>query len=654
MKKSKAESRQFNEPRNPAVAMVFMTVCLLLAGLAQAQAGRPCRVLVLNSYHPTYSWAKLVMGGIESTLGQYDDRIELDIEYMNTKYFQDERHYENLYALYKHKAGQKQYDVVLACDNNAFLFVLRYRGELYPNVPVVFCGVDRYHGSMLESRPGVFDISSALEGHDDVTGVVESLDHESTVEVALKLQPLARRVVIVRDGMSGDMYWPPVSEKGLTMVIEKFGKRVEFVRFLLMEPSFSGLLEKIEGLGEESIVYLADTFVDLEGNLRFSEDGLAELRRRCAAPIYVLSERWLDYGPVVGGKINSGFHQGRAAAEMVMRILDGESAGDIPVLWEGPTAYMFDYVQMKRFGISISDLPEGSIVFNEPESFYYLYKAQIWTVAAIIAGLAAVVMILSANILRRKRAEEKLREYQDQLEELVKERTRQLETANKELKQEVAERTRLEKEVLEVSTAEQRRIGQDLHDSVGQMLAGTAFMSTMLEQKLAEKRLAETSNAAEISKLLKQALKQTRLLAKGLFPVGLEAEGIMEVLAEFASNTESIFGVACVFQCEKPVVLKDSTVAMHVYRIAQEAVSNAIKHGKSKHVLISLASGDNGDVVLEVKDDGVGVPENLDSRGGMGLHIMRSRAEMIGGTPDIRRNSDSGTVVQCSFRNSKR
>ena len=101
---------------------------------------------------------------------------------------------------------------------------------------------------------------------------------------------------------------------------------------------------------------------------------------------------------------------------MVMRILDGDSVRNIPILREGPTKYMFDYIQMKRFGISLSDLPEGSIILNEPESFYYLYKGRIWAVFAIIAGLAAITVILSANILRRKKAEEKLKQYQFMVE----------------------------------------------------------------------------------------------------------------------------------------------------------------------------------------------------------------------------------------------
>ena len=395
------------------IAAAFITICLLVAGVAQAGAAR--EILVLNSYHPTYEWTKLVMDGIESTLQQYEDRIALDVEYMDTKYFYDERNYENLYALYKYKASRKQYDIIITSDNNALLFILQHRGKLYPNVPVVFCGVDRFHGSILESQPGTFDIDSALQGHDDVTGVIESLDHESTIEIALKLHPPAKRVIIVHDGISETMYWPRLSEEDLTGLIQRFGGRVEFICLLLTEPTFDSLLKKIEGPAGESIVYFADTFRSLGADLHFSKDELEKLRQRCTAPIYVLTERWFGYELIVGGKINSGFHQGQAAAEMAMRILNGESAREIPILRQGPTRYMFDYIQMKRFGISLSDLPEGSIVINEPESFYYLYKKRIWTVITLVAGLAAIVVVLSANILRRKKAEEALRESESKL-----------------------------------------------------------------------------------------------------------------------------------------------------------------------------------------------------------------------------------------------
>ena len=277
------------------ITVAFMTICFLISGVAQAQAGRPREVLILNSYHPTYEWTKLVLGGIESMLEQYDDTIKLDIKYMNAKYSRDERHYENLYALYKNEASRKRYDVIITSDNYAFLFVLQHRDELYPNIPVVFCGVDRYHGSLLESRPGAFDIEAALQGHDDVTGVVESLDHESSVEIALKLHPLARRVIVVHDGISEQMYWPTLSKEAITRLVQRFSGRVEFVSLLLTEPTFGGLLEEIEQLDGESIVYLADTFRKVGADLYFSEDDLAMLRQRCTAPIYVLTERWFGY-----------------------------------------------------------------------------------------------------------------------------------------------------------------------------------------------------------------------------------------------------------------------------------------------------------------------------------------------------------------------
>lgn len=255
------------------------------------------------------------------------------------------------------------------------------------------------------------------------------------------------------------------------------------------------------------------------------------------------------------------------------------------------------------------------------------------------------------DVTERKQAEQKARELSEQLERQVAERTSKLTNTNEKLLEKMQQRERLEKQILEVSMAEQHQIGQSLHDSLGQALTGIAFTSKILEQKLAEKSLAEAHDAVEISKRIKQVLKQVRSLAKGLLTIRLDMGGIIGVLTEFASQIESIFGVTCVFRYEEPIVIGDNIVAIHIYHIAQEAVNNAIKHGQAKHISISLAANNDSNVVLEVKDDGVGLPENLDKNKGMGLHTMRYRAEIIGGSLSVRRDSAGGTVVQCSFRN---
>lgn len=388
------------------IAVMFVAVGFFAADLTQAEQVR--KVLVLNSYHPTYEWTKSTMRGIEFTLQRYKDKVELGVEYMDTKHFNDARHYENLYNLYKSKASYGDYEVVIATDNNALLFLLRYRDELYPSVPIVFCGVDRFHGSMLDNRPKKTSIESILNGHDFVTGVMEAFDYESTIEIALKFHPTANKVVLVGSDPNGDMYWPPISEEDIARFSRKFGGRVKFVSFFLSEWNVGELLKKVEGLGDESIVYLTSDFKDLVGEpYEFKYNGVMILER-CVAPVYIVWREWFGCGPVVGGNLVSGFYQGRKAAEMVMRVLEGEDVRNIPIIRKSPNQYMFDYVQMKHFGISLSQLPEGSVVLNEPMSFYYQYKRQFWMIIAVILTLTAMVILLSANILRRKRAEKAL------------------------------------------------------------------------------------------------------------------------------------------------------------------------------------------------------------------------------------------------------
>jgi two-component system CheB/CheR fusion protein len=210
----------------------------------------------------------------------------------------------------------------------------------------------------------------------------------------------------------------------------------------------------------------------------------------------------------------------------------------------------------------------------------------------------------------------------------------------------ITERKRLEKENLEISEREQRRIGQDLHDGLCQHLAGIEMLSQVLAHKLKPRSKDAAARAAQIARAVRDAISQTRLLARGLSPVTLEAEGLMAALAELTVNTEKMFRVRCEFDCPEIVKFNDYAAATHVFRIAQEAVSNAIKHGKAKRISLQLRQETDG-VSMRVTDDGVGFPENFSGGSGMGLRIMQARIGMVGGTLRVEENPAGGVTVFC-------
>ncbi len=212
----------------------------------------------------------------------------------------------------------------------------------------------------------------------------------------------------------------------------------------------------------------------------------------------------------------------------------------------------------------------------------------------------------------------------------------------------ITERKQLEKAILEISAREQRRIGQDLHDGLGQHLTGIAFMTKVQEQKLKEQGLPYAAEATKIVKLVNEAINKTRELAKGLSPVVSESYGLMSALQQLSAEVEDVFGVSCRLQCENPVLIHDVNVATHLYHISQEAVSNAIKHGKARKIEIGLSAGDNRGI-LTIRDDGSGCTQTLASGTGMGHHIMSHRARMIGGTLGIQSAAPHGAVVTCMF-----
>jgi len=217
--------------------------------------------------------------------------------------------------------------------------------------------------------------------------------------------------------------------------------------------------------------------------------------------------------------------------------------------------------------------------------------------------------------------------------------------------EDVTERMRLEKAVLDASEAEQQRIGRDLHDGLGQHLTGIGFMSESLEDRLTAKAWPEAAAlATKVTTRIKEAVAQTRDLAKGLFPVELKTHGIAPALQKLALNTEKLFSIACDFKTEASLQVRNESVARHLYRIAQESVFNAVKHSQGKHIHIRL-TGKGGRVTLMIEDDGVGIDARKVNDSDMGLHIMRYRARVIDATLEIHRGSRGGTIVTCVVEN---
>jgi len=214
----------------------------------------------------------------------------------------------------------------------------------------------------------------------------------------------------------------------------------------------------------------------------------------------------------------------------------------------------------------------------------------------------------------------------------------------------ITRRKRLEREILEISGREQRRIGQDLHDSLCQHLAGIGFMGKVLEKKIAEHRPLEPADVSEIVGLIDQAITMTRGFARGLNPVRLEADGLRMALASLAANVEKLFGISCPVHYEEKLRIADPAVATHLYRIVQEALNNAIKHGRADTVTVAIRQQDDA-VVLTVSDNGCGIRKAVNQGKGMGLNIMEYRASMIGATLKIAAGETGGTQVTCSFPN---
>lgn len=211
----------------------------------------------------------------------------------------------------------------------------------------------------------------------------------------------------------------------------------------------------------------------------------------------------------------------------------------------------------------------------------------------------------------------------------------------------ITRRKRLQRELLEAGERERQRLGHDLHDGLGQHLHALYFMASLLVKEAKETSPKLAREAGRLSRQLEQALELSRGLARGLQPVNAVPEGLMIALRELAERTRELYRIACRFECRAPVLIYRHSAANHLYRIAQEAVNNAMKHGKPTLVRIKLTASPQR-IVLGIHDNGVGIREPAESTHGMGMHIMQYRADALSGSLLVQRHPNGGTEVACT------
>lgn len=264
----------------------------------------------------------------------------------------------------------------------------------------------------------------------------------------------------------------------------------------------------------------------------------------------------------------------------------------------------------------------------------------------IFVNVVAVIgLLLAATSAEQHRAREQIKSAHDMLEQRVRERTDELAKANAGLQQEMVERARLEAALVQVSEAQQKHIGQELHDGLGQHLTSIALFGASLQQKLNQQEHPETEAAQRIVELVNQSIDMTRRVARGLYPVALESRGLSSALEQLADNTRSLQGVSCALHADPEAHVSDPHIAINLYRVAQEAINNAVKHSRAQHLNIYLTC-DQGIQRLAVSDDGIGFhPEHIESGQGLGMHSLRARASLLGGVLEIEGNTHGGTTV---------
>ncbi|WP_422931530.1 ATP-binding protein [Singulisphaera sp. PoT] len=538
--------------------------------------------------------------GLRSTFKSSSrETIELYNEYLDTSRFPGEDYQRRLAEFLRRKYADRKIDVVIPGLAPSLDFVLKFREPTFTGVPIVYGAVER--GELEARKIGA-----------GIAGVPMRVDLESTLSAALRLHPDTRRVVVVAGKSATDSY--RIAEARRLF----HGREGDLEFVYLAGLPMDELLDEVAHLPAKSLIYYLHIFEDGRGKSFVPAEAAGLVASAANAPVYGHDHTYLGRG-IVGGCPVSFHSEGVNAARVSLRVLAGEKPESIIILGKHEYSFMFDWRQIRRWGIDEDVLPHGSIIFFKEPSYWDLYGWRISGVVALCILEALLIVGLLLARAKRRRAEAGLRESQRELRALTG-------------------------RLLQAQESERRRIARELHDDLNQGLALLAVQLDLLSQEPSEDRAQVDEQLRGLSDRVKQLSSAVHGLATHLHPSKLEQLGLVAAIRSLCKEQTQVHGVAIEFLDRSMPSSVPADTALSLYRIAQEALHNVIKHSGTRQARVELF-GDEGGVSLRIVDHGAGFEsDTLDGKEGLGLVSMRERLRLVGG--EIRINSRPGAGTQ--------
>jgi signal transduction histidine kinase len=563
-------------------------------GTVAATPGPVGTVVVLTPDNTQGSPGSIQMNqGIRSTLAAHPrERLQLRFQPLDLSRFPDADGRALLANFLQQKYAGQKVELVIAALSPALDFALEYREQIFPGIPIVFAAVDDE-----EVRTRTIPA--------DVVGAPLEYDLRGTLELALRLQPETRRVFVIVGSASYDARWEALARQRL----RPYEDRLEFV--YLSGLSMDDLLNRVANLPDQSIVQYLHMFADATGRTFIPAEALDMVAAKANAPIYGYIGSYIGRG-IVGGHVMSFELAGKNAASLGLRILAGERPETIARPGVSSNEYVVDWRQLRRWGLSEVALPAGTDVRYRELGPWHLYRWYIVGAIGIFALETALIAALLLHRARRRKAEWDLRLSQVELRSLTG-------------------------RLLQAREGESRRIARELHDDLGQRLALLTVETDLLCQKLPEAGGIQT-----LLRQMRQLSSSVHELSHQLHPAKLEQLGLAAAIRGLCHELTHRHGPKIEFAENQIPSAISPEIAVCLYRIAQEALANAIKHSGAEHVQVEL-SGTADMISLRIVDDGTGFDPALIQGQGLGLVSMRERVFHLGGQITIDSRPSRGT-----------